>query len=164
MDDDPFTNAAESATGELALDRLLLLVVGAHPQAEADDRLLAYQLRRRILDWQEQWKRRAGAENGNGLLQPLVCTDLWYLNDAMLRQRPVIALGDPAVNAATAYLSSRLPTAFVIEHTLRVQLDPEFIELQACLWGKTAQATSSAIDLFAERYLDDFLTEALEKS
>jgi hypothetical protein len=53
-----------------------------------------------------------------------------------------------------------LPTAFVIENTLRVHLDPEMIQLQACAWGVSASATASAVDLFVERYLDQFLRAA----
>jgi len=48
----------------------------------------------------------------------------------------------------------------VIEGTLRVHLDPEFIDMQACMWGVSNGATASAVDVFAERHMDAFLREA----
>ncbi len=134
----------------LDVDWLLLLVVGAGLRAEHHDRPLAYRLRERILAWQDEFLDTRP-------LVPLLCTDVWYLNDETLRRRPVICLGDPESNAATAFHARRLPTAFVIDETLRVQLDPEYIEQAACLWGVNPSATVAAVDLFAERYLDGYL-------
>jgi hypothetical protein len=145
-----------AASDDLNIDDLLLIVVGANLRAEMADRPLAYRLRDRILAWQEQ----AGARDDVPALTPVICTDLWYLNNRELMERPTIAIGDPAVNAACAYLSTRLPTALVIEGTLRVHLDPEFIDVQACLWGVSNGATASAVDVFVERHMDTFLREA----
>lgn len=139
--------------------RLLLIVVGAHIQSEVSDRPLAYRLRERILHWQEQESEPSDPCGG---VQPVVCCDLWYLNNQPLLARPTIAVGNPSVNAATAYLAPKLPTAFVIEGALRVHLDLEFIDLQACLWGVNPSATVSAIDLFVDRYLDGFLRGSLQ--
>ena len=141
----------------------MLIVVGSSLDAEITDRPLAYRLREAVL-------RRLDAERTHGEpelhelhgLEPIVCTDLWYLNDTALHGHPAIALGDPATNAAAAAIASRLPTAFVVEQTLRVHLDPEFIELKACLWGVSPGATASAVDLFVERYLDGFLRGVLD--
>lgn len=148
---------APSAVHELDPEALLLIVVGAHWRAEVSHRPLAYRLCETI-------RNRLKQTNGSraaGDLSPIVCSDLWYLNDQQLAQRPIIALGDPALNAATAYLSTRLPTAFVLEQTLRVHLDPDFIEAQACIWGADESATVAGIDVFVERYLDEFLREAV---
>lgn len=135
---------------------MLLIVVGAHLQAERSDRPLAYRLRERILRWQDEHGSEIGAP-----IEPIVCTDVWYLNNDDLLRAPAIALGRPGVNAATAYLASRLPLAFVIDDTLQVQLDQEFIDRRACLWGVDAQSSVSAVDLFCERYLKDFLRATL---
>lgn len=144
---------------ELNAEHLLLIVVGAHLRAEMQDRPLAYHLRDRIAQWQRDHE---GDEAGEAHpLTPMVCTDVWYLNNQELLQRPAIALGEPGVNAATAYLSNRLPTALVVDHTLRVHLDPEFVNVQACLWGVDSAATATAIDMFIERYLDEFMGEAM---
>jgi len=145
---------------EAGRTELLLIVVGASLESEQTLRPLGYRLREQVLRWQDE--RRPQTIDDLPRLHPVVCTDLWYLNDDGLREKPVIAVGDPSTNAATAALATRLPTAFVIEHTLRVHLDPEFIDLQACLWGVNPSATASAVDLFVERYLDDFLREAVE--
>ncbi len=152
---------AHTSDSELNIDQLLLIVVGAHLRAERFDRPLAYRLRERILRWQDAQRQQRKANGAAALIEPLVCTDLWYLNARELHSRPTIAIGDPSSNAAVAYFSTRLPTAFVIENTLRVHLDPEFIDCQACLWGATTGATASAIDVFIERYLDAFLEEVI---
>jgi hypothetical protein len=158
-------------------DRLLLIVAGSSIAAEMRDRPLAYRLRERVLVWLDA---RESSEGGSGavdshvnagasakafqpmLLQPVVCSDLWYLNDRELDDRPAIAIGDPSSNAATAMFSSRLPTAFLIEQAFRVHLDPEFVERRAAIWGVNTAATASAIDLFVERYLNDFLLAAMD--
>ena len=133
--------------------KLILLVVGAHLRAEVADRPLGDRLRQRILHWQ--------AENPSGeLLVPLICTDLWYLNAQDLLLRPTISIGPPEVNAASAYFANRLPTAFVIDQTLQVQLDPEFVTLQACIWGVDRRATAAGLDIFVDRYLVEFLSSA----
>ncbi len=132
-------------------DRMILIVVGAHLQAELADRPLAYRLRDAITRWV------AGREQG---LTPVVCTDLWYLNASELMARPTISLGRPGLNALSPYFANRLPTVLVIDESLQVQLDPEFARLQACIWGVDEQATASGLDLFEERYLADFLENA----
>ncbi len=134
-------------------DTLLLVVVGAHLRAELTDRPLAYMLVERIEAWQ---RRHVEADQ----LAPLVCSDMWYLNAAELLSRPTICLGRPGVNAASAFFANRLPTAFVLEETFQVQLDLEFITMQACVWGVNAAATASGVELFEDRYLDSFLRAA----
>ncbi len=134
-------------------DTLLLVVVGAHLRAELTDRPLAYMLVDQIESWQRQ---HVEADR----LAPLVCSDMWYLNAAELLSRPTICLGRPGVNAASAFFANRLPTAFVLEETFQVQLDLEFITMQACVWGVNAAATASGVELFEDRYLDSFLRAA----
>lgn len=134
----------------------LLIVVGAHLLAEVSDRPLAYRLRESVLHWLDEH-----AEEDLPAIDPIVCTDVWYLNNDELLREPAIALGRPGVNAASAMLSNRLPTAFLIDDTLQVQLDQEFIDQRACLWGADVQSTASAVDLFVERYLDAYLRALL---
>jgi hypothetical protein len=142
---------------ELDHDALLLLVVGAHLEAELVDRVLAYRLRERIVAWQ-----RTAAPPAD--LAPIVCTDLWYLNSDDLRLRPTIAIGRPEINAATAFLANRLPTAFVAEERFRIQFDPELLDLNVCLWGAAGRDTEASVELFAERYLDEYLQAAHEQA
>ena len=136
--------------------QMLLVVVGSHLKAEINDRPLAYRLREAILRWQDQ---HHDADDGPPL-RPVVCSDVWYLNTPDLQDRPTVSIGDPQVNAASAMLSTHVPTAFVIENTLRVHVDQEFLDLRTCMWGANHSATASAIDLFVERYLNDFLRAA----
>lgn len=141
------------------VDRVMLIVVGAHLSAEVSDRPLAYKLREAALRWIDEKSANPELE-GFEPLEPQVCTDLWYLNNEELMQRPTIAVGAPGVNAATAYFANRLPIAFMIENTFQVHLDVEFNELQACLWGMNTPALASAIDLFIERYMESFLLKS----
>jgi hypothetical protein len=131
-------------------DTLLLLVVGAHLKAELADRPQAQRLIECIGLWQE-------THAGYPPLRPIICSDLWYLNDRGLHDRPAIIIGDPAVNAAAAFFANRLPTALVVENTFEVQIDVEFIDLHACLWGVNQAGTTAAVDAFIKRFLNDFL-------
>jgi hypothetical protein len=152
MDDHAADHVREQDPPTLDVERLLPIVVGAHLDAEVHDRPLAARLRNRIITWQ-----RDGHDECDDPLEPIVLTDLWYLNQQPLRLRPTIAIGPPEVNAATAYLAGKVATAFVAEDQFRIQLDPELIDERTCLWGSTPAATSRAVDLFAERYLEAFL-------
>lgn len=159
----PSTQTAQQAVAD-AGDSLLLIVTGSTIAAEMRDRPLAYRLRECVMRWVDATNQGGSKANGAAVapsdLQPVVCSDLWYLNARELAERPAIAIGEPSSNAATALISSRLPTAFVIEGSLRVHLDPEYIDLRAAIWGVSAASTASAIDLFAERYLSEFLAAA----
>jgi len=148
-----------ATAAEVDTRSMLLIVVGAHLRAELNDRPLGDRLRDAVLRRQDEL--RSQQHDDGPPLHAVVCTDLWYLNSKELLARPAIAIGDPTVNAATAYLSNRLPTAFVIENSLRIHLDLEYIDGQVCLWGVDPSATMSAIDMFVERYLDDFLKQAM---
>lgn len=136
---------------------LILIVVGAHLRAEEVDRELAYRLRERML--KALWS--LGVIEGPGSRRPLVCTDVWYLNDARLLTCPVISIGGPGVNALTAYFADKTPRAFVVDDALSVQVDIEFHDLRACVWGVDHDSTRIAVDAFAERYLDGFIAAAV---
>ncbi len=135
-------------------DRLILIVTGAHLRAEAGDRPLAYRLRARML----RWLGRDGGEDPDAPV--VVCSDLWYLNRDELRSCPTVSIGAPGVNALSAYLADKLPSAFAVEGVLVVQLDPQFEDRLACCWGVDRGATASAVEAFAERYLADFMAAA----
>ncbi len=156
---------------------LLLIVVGAHPRAESADRPIAYWLLDRV---RERQAALAGVGGGaadvadslvetdgggwgepvTGKRRPLVCSDVWFLNDDSLRQCPVISVGGPRVNALSAYLGDKLPGALVVDGVFMVQLDVEFTERSVCCWGESAEGTCRAVELFCERYLDGFLMTA----
>jgi hypothetical protein len=142
-----------SDAGAVDPQHLLMIVVGAHLEAELADRPLGYRLQNDVVRWQQ-------ATPEANPLAPIVCTDLWYLNARDLMLRPTISVGRPEHNAVSAYFTNRLPTALVIDRSLQVQLDPEFVTLQACVWGVDEPATRSGVDLFVERYLEAFLRSA----
>lgn len=83
----------------------VLIVVGAHLRAEIADRPLAYQLADAIRLWRSD---HAAWLNIN--LEPVVLTDLWYLNNEELQAKPTISLGGPGVNALSNAFSKTMGT------------------------------------------------------
>ncbi|MFW6336882.1 MAG: hypothetical protein ACOC3G_07120, partial [Phycisphaeraceae bacterium] len=68
---------------EESIDDKIFIVVGVHLRAEVGDRPLAYELRDQI----ERWK----SEHADVLtdpLEPVVLSDVWYLNQEDLQRRP----------------------------------------------------------------------------
>jgi len=129
----------------------ILIVTGAHLDAEVGDRPWAYWLRERL--------QETLALGGPGP-DVVVCSDLWYLNHDDLRALPTISVGGPAVNALSAYLASRLPSVVAVEGVWVVLLEAQSPSPQACCWGRNGEATGAAVETFAERHLDAFI-EAL---
>ena len=129
----------------------VLIVVGSHLRAETGDRPLAYKL----LGEMEKWKRRHDRQLGVEI-KPIVCCDLWYLNHDDLRRLPTVCLGGPGVNALSAYLAQHLEQDSLNADVL-LQVDPDFTELQACIWGTDTRLTAHGLQVFIDRYLDGFL-------
>lgn len=138
-------------------DGTLLIVVGAHPSAERDHRPIAYALRDQVRGMLAQGR----AERGGAVPEVLVCTDLWYLNDESLKGLPTISIGEPGVNALSAFLASRLPSAFVIDDVLIVQVDPEMHTPLASCWGATPHETTRAVEVFVDKYAQAFVETLL---
>ena len=132
------------------LDDVIPIVIGAHLCAELGDRRRGYYLGEAIVAWMEQHEIA-------GPPWPLVCSDLWYLNDAELRTRPTICIGQPEVNAATASLSSNLGTVLLEENAYRIQGDANFIDLKYCLWGIDDIHTNQCVEQFIKSALPNFL-------
>lgn len=136
-------------------DSLLLIVVGAHPRAEQADRPIAYMLRQHITKWLA--RKFEGEECP---LMPLVVTDVWYLNDNSLRRCPAISIGAPGVNALSAYLGDKIPSAFCVDEQFMVQMDLDLNDLVVVCWGTSTEATAHAVEAFLDRYVDDFMEAA----
>lgn len=156
MTTDPtFDDAREAirADAPIQVDQLLLVVVGAHLRAEVADRPLADRMVRQIRAWQ-----RHSLDDLDEPLMPLVCTDMWYLNESSLLERPAIVIGEPGVNAASAFYATRLPQAIVVDNAWEIRMDPECIDLRVALWGEGPAQTEKATDEFAKRCLDRYLT------
>jgi hypothetical protein len=131
-------------------NHVMPIVVGANLSAELCDRRRAMYLQQAITDWMQE-------QGINEAPWPLVCSDLWYLNDTELRVQPTICIGNPDVNAATAALSSKLETVHLEDAQFRIQLDPQFIDLKCCIWGVDDAGTQSGMDYFVCGYLPHFL-------
>jgi hypothetical protein len=128
----------------------ILIVTGAHLQAELHDRPIAYALRQALLD-----RLDAPAEDS-----VLVCSDLWYLNQPELRARPTVSIGPPDVNALTASLADRLPSVFVVDGVMIVQQLLDADTPIACCWGSEPVHTAAAMEVFVERFAAEFLDVA----
>jgi hypothetical protein len=137
------------------LNHLLLIVTGASLRGEAADRALAYRLADEI-------NKRLGSES---LWEPLVISDVLYLNENELSSQPVISVGGPGVNHLSALLFRELPSVMTIDNTLIIQMDIELEDHRCCLWGMNHEQTVEALDLFLARgYLDRFLDGVAQKS
>lgn len=134
---------------------LILIVVGAHLRAEVADRPLAYRLRERI----EAWLEKHG-QHLNPPVIPLVCTDIWYLNQQELQRRPTISLGGPGVNAVSAFFADKLAAPDLPGGQVVVQVDPEMVDLRVSLWGRDHDLTVDALDRFVREHLDSYLRAA----
>lgn len=141
----------------LDLNHLVLVVTGAHPRAESCDRPLAYRLREAILEWRD---RNATEEPP---FDVLVISDVWRLNNEELHATPTISVGGPGVNALSANLADKIPSAFVIENSLIVQIDLDFQDFRVACWGVDHGSTIAAVDVFIDRYLDIWLSEVVQR-
>jgi hypothetical protein len=127
----------------------LLIVVGHGILPEEEDRPIAYDLKRSVLE------RAGGREDRNAV----VLTDVWMLNNEMAELFPAIAIGGPSANAFTAQLYNRLPITCAKEQQWFIQFDEDSREKRAAVWGMETSLTREAIEEFvSEGYLDRFLT------
>ncbi|MEX0776579.1 MAG: hypothetical protein WD042_12820 [Phycisphaeraceae bacterium] len=145
---------AESATPSPGVDdsSFLLLVVGAHLRAEVADRPIAYRLQNTIAQWVGRYGEQLSAP-----IIPIVCCDVYFMNQEPLQKRPTISIGGPGVNALSAFYAQRLNPALVRGNQMLIQLDPEFVDLRVCIWGMDHALTITAVDHFVERYLEPYL-------
>jgi hypothetical protein len=137
-------------------EKALLIVTGSTLRAEQADRPLAYKLKETIDELLEK-------------LHPeypvVVLSDLWYLNSEPLQKIPIISIGGPGVNAASAHLYKRLPNAFVIDNTLVIQMDMTFADYRASIWGTDHQLTVNALEIFVSRgYMEQYLHAIVNRS
>ena len=134
----------------------VLIVTGSTLRAERADRPLAYRLQKHIRQINDEFGRET---------YPLVISDLWYLNGEKLRELPMIAIGGPSVNAVAAHLNSRIAPTLVVDNALTIQLDPNFEDLRACVWGVNHSFTADALNIFIDRgYLRQFVDAACARN
>ncbi len=142
----------DEPTNAPATLRRVMIVVGAHLRAEAVDRPLAYRVAEAVRDWCVEH-----AEQLSVRIEPVVLTDIWYLNHDELQDRPTISVGGPGVNALSNAFAQTIGHEETGEPTVLIQFDPEYTDLRCCVWGTDHALTVKGIDLFLSDYLDDFL-------
>ena len=131
---------------------LLLIVTGAHLRAEVADRPLAYQLGQAVERWLEEHRELLNVQ-----VAPVVCSDVWYVNQDTMQRHPTVSVGGPGVNVLSHEFAQNLNTAYVRENQVVIQLDPEFVDLRVSVWGMDHERTVEALNVFVERYLDGYM-------
>lgn len=148
---------------EIETDRLLLIITGVQLKAELGDRPLAYRIEaeiRRLLD--ELLEKPAPGELPT--LVPVVLSDVYFLNNEAIQNRPFIAIGGPGMNMVSASLVEELPTALTIENVLVVQMDLDLKDLRCSVWGMDHLSTVRAVETFIVKgYLETFVKGVVEK-
>lgn len=144
----------EDSPSPISVDHshMVLIVVGSHLRAEQSDRPLAYRLQHRMERWIAKHETKL-----NVPIEPIVCSDVWYLNNEPLQHRPTVCIGGPGVNALSAFFAQHLPSRPDEDQQVIIQIDPDYTDLRVCIWGTNAELTGKGVDLFARRYLDGFL-------
>ena len=144
-------------------DRLIWIVVGVQLNAELGDRPLAYRVEQEVRE-RLAAALPAPADGELPALVPAVISDVLYLNNESVQDRPTISIGGPGVNALAGVLTDRLPAALAIENQLVIQMDQEMPpgRRQCAVWGMDHLQTVRAVDLFCARgYLDTFVRAAV---
>jgi hypothetical protein len=144
---------------EIDTDRLICIVVGVQLRAELGDRPLAYRVEREMRSRLEAALGKA-PEGEPPRLSPVVISDVLYLNSEEMQARPAVSVGGPAMNALSALLADKLPTAVAIEDTLVIQMDLDMEDQRCAVWGMNHLDTVRAVELFISKYLDVFVAAA----
>jgi len=131
---------------EIAPEKVIPIVVGVHLRAEIGDRLRGESLKKAITNWKKGYQLSESP-------WPLVCTDMWYLNQAELRIQPTVCIGSPEVNAATTAISSRLSTVILKDEEYRIQADPSYVDLKCCMWGTNEHHSDTCLDVFISKIM-----------
>jgi hypothetical protein len=148
---------------DIDTERLIAIVTGIQLRAELGDRPLAYRIEQQVCDHLALVLPKP--EPGElPQLAPAVISDVYYLNHEEMQSRPTISVGGPGVNAVSAMLAERLPTALTIDETLVVQMDVEMNDVRCAVWGMNHLDTVRAVETFlAKGYLDAFLKGVIAK-
>jgi hypothetical protein len=141
---------------EIDTDRLICIVVGVQLRAELGDRPLAYRIEREMRTRLEAALGKP-PEGEPPRLSPVVISDVYYLNSEEMQARPAVSVGGPAMNALSALLADKLPTAVAIEDTLVIQMDLDMEDRRCAVWGMNHLDTVRAVELFISKYLDVFV-------
>ena len=141
---------------DIDTDRLICIVVGVQLRAELGDRPLAYRVEQEVRARLEA-KLGRPPEGEPPRLAPVVLSDVYYLNNDELQARPAISVGGPGMNALSAMLVDKLPTAVAVEKTLVIQMDLDMQDPRCAVWGMDHLDTVRAVDLFIGKYLDAFV-------
>jgi hypothetical protein len=141
---------------EIDTDRLICIVVGVQLRAELGDRPLAYRIEREMRTRLEAALGKP-PEGEPPRLSPVVISDVYYLNSEEMQARPAVSVGGPAMNALSALLADKLPTAVAIEDTLVIQMDLDMEDQRCAVWGMNHLDTVRAVELFISKYLDVFV-------
>jgi hypothetical protein len=131
--------------------RLLLIVTGSTLRAEEVDRPLAYYLKKRVEQYQDEHEPAAGP------MQVRVVADFRWIHDEPLQELPTISLGGPGVNALAHRWLEEVPISLAVDDRYYLQMDPDLDEPRASVWGMDNATTQLAVSVFIDRFLPRFL-------
>lgn len=130
--------------------RLFLIVTGSTLRAEEVDRPLAYYLKQRV----EQALERLELARP---FQVLVIADFRWIHDESLHELPTISLGGPGVNALAQNWLEEIPLSLAVDEQYFIQMDAEFEEPRASIWGMDNPTTQIGVAVFIDRFLPRLL-------
>ena len=131
--------------------RLMLIVTGSTLRAEEVDRPLAYYLKQRIEQYQEE------NEPSGGPLTVRVIADFRWIHDKPLQTLPTISVGGPGVNALAQGWLEEVPVTLAVDDRYYLQMDPDLDEPRVSIWGMDNPTTQIAVAVFLERFFPRFL-------
>jgi hypothetical protein len=131
--------------------RLLMIVTGSVLRAEELDRPLAYYLQQQI---------ELASKRLDLALESRVVSDLRWLNDEQMQGFPTISVGGPGVNELARIWFEEVPFSLAVDEKYWVQMDPDFADLRASIWGMDNALTQIAVSVFVDRLLKGFLEHA----
>jgi hypothetical protein len=138
--------------------RTLLIVTGSTLRAEEMDRPLAYYLKQRI----EQIV--ADNEPSGSALTVRVVADFRWIHDEPLQDVPTISVGGPGVNALADRWFDEVPFSLAVDKQYYIQMDPDFSESRASIWGMDNATTQIAVSVFIDRFLPRFLEHSASEA
>ena len=131
--------------------RLLLIVTGSTLRAEEVDRPLAYYLKQRIEQYQEE------NEPDGGPMTVRVISDFRWFHDEPLQTLPTISVGGPGVNALAQRWLEEVPVSLAFDERYYLQMDPDLDDPRVSIWGMDNPTTQIAVAVFLDRFLPRFL-------
>jgi hypothetical protein len=148
---------------DIDTDRLIAIVTGIQLKAELGDRPLAYRIEQAVREHLAAALPKPSPASCRASRRPSSATST---TSTATSSRPARRSASAArgMNAVSATLVEKLPTAVAIENTLVIQMDLEGDDPRCAVWGMNHLDTVRAVETFlAKGYLETFLQGIIER-